>query len=698
MARLQTPSHEFTFAAILYAMFIAYPLLLGARAKRRFEPYLAAVLASVPFFFFARDAMVDAGLDWGIGILPVGQAILMMILVLRLLGIEQPSQRQLTRLATVAAAALAFITLAIPLQLDKQWITLAWALEGAALVWLFTRIPHRGLLVWATGLLSIVFVRLVLNPEVFSYHPASHLPVLNWYLYTYLVSAIAFFLAAYFWPRDVRAGMAAANVGGTIILFVLLNIEIADFYSKGPNLAFNFFSSSLAQDLTYTIGWAVFAVAMLIAGIAFHTRSARVAALLLLVVTILKCFLHDLARLGGLYRVGSLLGLAMSLVLVGILLQKFVMSKRPGFGARGGGLKRSVMALALIAASALAQPQSFQHERTVTPGSKGANRLDVDVPLLAGSSPDLHDVRLIDATPASSAISLIRPQSREPEWRRATLLAVASTKTTSGFEADLGALRDVDRIRFAGVRPPYLKHVTLEGSGDRSHWTMLADTTVFDLPDQRLRRPEIAFAPGEYRYLRMTWDDRSSARASGVATAEARLHDMIAPPDPLRAPLPFRKLSSEPGKSRYRIDLPGPNLPVDAVEVQVSGGDVFRASRVTEPQLANGAITPVVLGTAQLRRAVREGFVAAEMGVPITAPTGRELEIVVDDGANAPLPVSSIVARFSAQPWIYFESPDGAPITARYGNQRVLRPQYDLEAARQFVGRSEIAAARWSNR
>jgi uncharacterized membrane protein len=83
----------------------------------------------------------------------------------------------------------------------------------------------------------------------------------------------------------------------------------------------------LAQDLSYTMGWALFAIAMLIAGIIFHTRAARVAAILLLVVTILKCFLHDLARLGGLYRVGSLLGLAVSLVLVGLLLQKFVMSK-----------------------------------------------------------------------------------------------------------------------------------------------------------------------------------------------------------------------------------------------------------------------------------------------------------------------------------------------------------------------------------
>ena len=104
-----------------------------------------------------------------------------------------------------------------------------------------------------------------------------------------------------------------ANAGGTILLFFLVNIEIADFYSTGPTLTFNFFSSSLAQDLTYTIGWALFAVAMLVAGLVLHSRAARVAAIFLLLVTVLKCFLHDLARLGGLYRVGSLLGLTISL-------------------------------------------------------------------------------------------------------------------------------------------------------------------------------------------------------------------------------------------------------------------------------------------------------------------------------------------------------------------------------------------------
>jgi uncharacterized membrane protein len=52
-----------------------------------------------------------------------------------------------------------------------------------------------------------------------------------------------------------------------------------------------------------------------------------VAALGLLVVTVLKCFLHDLARLTGLYRVASFVGLAVCLALVAIVLQRFVLAK-----------------------------------------------------------------------------------------------------------------------------------------------------------------------------------------------------------------------------------------------------------------------------------------------------------------------------------------------------------------------------------
>ncbi len=327
LARTHGFAQQLGFATALYMPFVLYPLLLGPRAKRAMQPFLGAVLASVPFFFFARQAIVSAGFGYAIGLLPVFQALVMMALLLRLLRIEGPQERTLNRLALVAAAALAFITVAIPLQLEKQWITIAWSLEAAALVWLFTRIPHRGLLLWSSALFAAVFIRLVFNRAVFAYHPVMHTAIVNWYLYTYLVAALAFFAAARFLPKSQGAPWAvpALTSCGTILLFFLVNIEIADFYSKGRTLTFNFFSSSLAQDLTYTIGWAVFAVAMLVAGLILHSRAARVAAILLLLTTVLKCFLHDLARLGGLYRVGSLLGLAASLVLVGVLLQRFVM-------------------------------------------------------------------------------------------------------------------------------------------------------------------------------------------------------------------------------------------------------------------------------------------------------------------------------------------------------------------------------------
>lgn len=317
---------ELFFATAIYLVFIAHPILLGSRSKHYLEPYLAAVLASVPFFLIARRSLTAGGYADRIGLLPVVQAGLMAVLLWRLLQLEPPGKRTLGRLAMVAGAVLAFISVAIPLQFEKQWITIGWALEGAALAWLFKRIPHRGLLAWSGGLLLAVFVRLVLNPAVFEYHPRGALPIWNWYLYTYLISAAAFFATAFLLrgEDDPRIPPAAVS-GGTILLFLLLNIEIADFYSVGPTLTFNF-SAGLAQDLTYTIGWAIFAFAMLTAGIWFHSKAARIAAILLLVVTIAKCFLHDLWRLGGLYRVGSFVGLAICLALVAVILQKFVLA------------------------------------------------------------------------------------------------------------------------------------------------------------------------------------------------------------------------------------------------------------------------------------------------------------------------------------------------------------------------------------
>lgn len=325
---------QFLFSVRVYLVFLAYPLLLGRRMKQAFEPCIAAVLASVIFFFQARQIFIRAGWENAIGLLPVAQALFLAFILMRLLQVEPKEERSLGRLALVAGAALAFITVAIPLQLEKEWITIGWALEAMALAWLYGKIPHKGLLYVASGLFAAVFVRLTLNPAVLDYHTREGLRIWNWYLYTYLVPSLAMFLGGRLFSKtkdnllpDGPRISKLLPASGVVLIFLLLNIEIADFYSVGPAITFNF-SATLAQDLTYTLAWALFAVCFLGSGIAVRSQPARIASIALLVVTIFKCFIFDLKRLSELYRVASFFGLALCLALVALALQKFVLSTR----------------------------------------------------------------------------------------------------------------------------------------------------------------------------------------------------------------------------------------------------------------------------------------------------------------------------------------------------------------------------------
>ena len=102
-----------------------------------------------------------------------------------------------------------------------------------------------------------------------------------------------------------------------------MNIEIADFFSPtGSTLTFEF-RGNFARDMTYSIAWALFALALLVVGIVKKIPATRYAALGLLSVTLLKLFFHDLARLGQLYRIGAFIGVAIIAMLASFAYQRF---------------------------------------------------------------------------------------------------------------------------------------------------------------------------------------------------------------------------------------------------------------------------------------------------------------------------------------------------------------------------------------
>jgi uncharacterized membrane protein len=154
--------------------------------------------------------------------------------------------------------------------------------------------------------------------------------VLNWYLYTYGIAIAALFAGSRLLspPRQMILGSSAQPLTyamGVILSFILLNIEIADFFTEPGSASLVFqFSGNFARDMSYTIGWALFALGLLSAGIWRQLKSVRYAAIALLCVALLKLFFHDLAQLQALYRVGALFAVAVIAILASFAYQRFL--------------------------------------------------------------------------------------------------------------------------------------------------------------------------------------------------------------------------------------------------------------------------------------------------------------------------------------------------------------------------------------
>jgi len=253
-----------------------------------------------------------------------------------------------TILAWWGGVGLLGLTLIFPVQWERNWVTLGWALEGVALCFLFHRIRHPGLRWTGFGLLSVAFVQLTAWPLLTGYQRPEPGTLWNWILYTYGVVIVCEFIAArWFRPEKSAAAVRAEEAAeiellraplpayfgayGTILAFFLVNLEIANYFNTGGRLRFEF-SGNFARDMTYTIAWAAFALGLVVMGVWRGPRTVRYAGLALLGVALAKLFFHDLARLSQIYRIVSLAAVAVIALLASFLFQRFA-AKRKGESA-----------------------------------------------------------------------------------------------------------------------------------------------------------------------------------------------------------------------------------------------------------------------------------------------------------------------------------------------------------------------------
>jgi uncharacterized membrane protein len=332
-ARHFTPGQvgtPFAWYIAFYALFVVFPFVFRSRFAGVTGPWaVAAVSGIVQFPLFYRLVERTWPNDF-MGLIP---ALLVIAPLASMAAVhrlpETDPRARLNQIAWFGAVALFFITAIPPVQFDRQWITLSWALEGMALLWLFRRVAHPGLRAVGAALLVAAFVRLALNPAVLEYHARSNTPIFNWYLYTYGTVVVCLFAGAALLrpPDDRMGGMRVPPLLyslGVVLAFLLVNIEIADFFSAPGSRVLTFqFSGNFARDMSYTIAWSLFALGLLLISIWKHTRAGRYAALALLGVAVLKLFLHDLQQLGALYRIGALFAVAIIAIVASLAYQRF---------------------------------------------------------------------------------------------------------------------------------------------------------------------------------------------------------------------------------------------------------------------------------------------------------------------------------------------------------------------------------------
>lgn len=317
------------WALVFMGVVQAYPFVARAAHRESSMPWIASGLSLVMHYLMVHKGVKDTWPNDCMGLLPAAFALPpLALLLVELRARDTDSAVRLSRLAWLGGTALFFVTLVFPVQFDRQWLTIAWALEGAALVWLARRVPHAGLVRTGMALLAVAFVRLAMNPEVLRYHEATGTPVFNWYLYTYGLAIAACILAARWLPGSFETWGSLRlrllpPVFAVVLGFLLMNIEIADAFTEAgtPVLTFRF-GGNLARDLTYSVGWGLFAFGLISTGLWRQLRVVRYAGLVLLGVTFAKVFLVDIVKLEDMYRVGAFAIVALIALATAFLYQK----------------------------------------------------------------------------------------------------------------------------------------------------------------------------------------------------------------------------------------------------------------------------------------------------------------------------------------------------------------------------------------
>jgi len=281
------------------------------------------LLSINPFVFFATSYyLLNPNYhDW-MGVFAVGMA----------LGYAGAAKVLLDRKATTRSelllmigVALTFVTLAVPIQLKSNWITIGWAVEALVILWAGLETKSQRLRVAAHTLFALTIFRLVFWDTPYEFR-GLFTPILNkYFLSSLLVTACLFAAVVLYKKLGERKQIPAPNLtlvillGAVVTLWFIMSVETYTYFAA--RAAAERFSEDAQHQhwlgqMALSVLWSAYAASLAAIGFIRRAAAIRWAALALFALTVIKVMLVDIAALQRLYRIIAFLVLGLLLLLV----------------------------------------------------------------------------------------------------------------------------------------------------------------------------------------------------------------------------------------------------------------------------------------------------------------------------------------------------------------------------------------------
>ncbi|WP_299067089.1 DUF2339 domain-containing protein [Accumulibacter sp.] len=251
------------FLVLFFLMYVAIPVLFSRREAGRVERYLDTTLVfGVPLISFGLQVGLVRGFAYGSAWSALALGTFYLVLARALWARRGEGLRLLVE--AFLALGMVFTTLAIPLAFDGRWTSAAWALEGAAIVWVGVR--QQRLLARLFGILLQLLGGFFYLDDL--HQPVGAWPVVNSVYLGALLLAVAGLFCAWLlqrWRHELRPAerwLAPALFAWGVAWWVFGGLHEIDQHVRVAlqgNAALAFFTASCLafSELARRLPWSV---------------------------------------------------------------------------------------------------------------------------------------------------------------------------------------------------------------------------------------------------------------------------------------------------------------------------------------------------------------------------------------------------------------------------------------------------------